>query len=392
MRTCRDWTPGAAPRCRGIGPCGPSSIWSYGLLTEEEQAFFRSLGIFAGGFSVEAAAAVVMEPATTPGDAIDWLANLVAKSLIVADVNGANPRFRLLDTARAYALERLHESGDHERIARRHAEHYRQLLEHPDGKTARPGAQWLSDCALEIDNVRAALDWSFASSAHAIIGIELTAAYVPVCLNLSLAAECRQRCERALLQLETNQISDDRLRMLLRIGLGNSLLHTLGPSEQAQTVLTEALATADTVGDLDAQLRVLLGLSSVHVYRGKYAQGAAEVERAVHIAHRIGDMSAVVAAERRMGIALLTIGRLSEARQHLERTVRSPFYLEGEQSPARQRSGDRAMARATLARALRLQGFADTARREAQTSLDDAGGSDQTMCRVIYFVLGGSRR
>ncbi len=79
--------------------------WSYGLLSEDEQRFFRALGIFAGGFTVEAAAAVALDSTTTRIDAIDRLADLVAKSLVVADVSGARPRFRLLDTTRAYAIE-----------------------------------------------------------------------------------------------------------------------------------------------------------------------------------------------------------------------------------------------------------------------------------------------
>ena len=167
-------------------------------------------------------------------------------------------------------------------------------------------------------------------------------------MNLSLATECRQRCEQALLQLETHQISDDRLRMLLRVGLGNSMLHTLGPSEQAQTILTEALAIADAVGNLDAQVRALLSLSTVHVYRGKYAQGAAEVERAAQIAQRIGDLSGVAVADRRLGVTLLTLGKLGEAQQCLERAIRSPFYLENERSLAPRRWDDLAMARAML--------------------------------------------
>src|SRR5712692_4544551 len=101
--------------------------WSYGLLREGEQQFFRALGIFAGGFTVEAAAAVAIDAADPPSEAIDRLADLVMKSLVVADVNGANPRFRLLDTTSAYANEKVEGSGERDRIARRHAEYYRNL-------------------------------------------------------------------------------------------------------------------------------------------------------------------------------------------------------------------------------------------------------------------------
>ena len=137
--------------------------WSYGLLSEDEQLFFRNLGIFAGGFTVEAAAAVTRDAAKTRIDAIDRLADLVAKSLVVADVSGAKPRFRLLDTTRAYALEKLGTSGERELIARRHAEYYRQLFARAETEApARTTGDWLADYAQEIDNLRAALDWAFS--------------------------------------------------------------------------------------------------------------------------------------------------------------------------------------------------------------------------------------
>ena len=109
--------------------------WSYGLLSEDEQRFFRTLGIFAGGFTVEAAAAVVVADAANTGvDAIDRLADLVAKSLVVAGVSGTTPRFRLLDTTRAYAIAKLDESGERDRIARRHAEHHRNVFALAEGE------------------------------------------------------------------------------------------------------------------------------------------------------------------------------------------------------------------------------------------------------------------
>src|SRR6266699_4502827 len=116
--------------------------WSYGLLNEDEQRFFRTLGIFAGGFTVEAAAAVACDAADTPFEAIDRLADLVAKSLVVADVSGTKPRFRLLDTTRAYAIEQLDASGERERRARRHAEYCRDLFERgEDEAAARPARE-----------------------------------------------------------------------------------------------------------------------------------------------------------------------------------------------------------------------------------------------------------
>src|SRR5712672_3451965 len=154
--------------------------WSYGLLSEDEQLFLRALGIFAGGFTVEAAAAIAAGGANTRVDAMDRLADQVAKSLVVADVGGARPRFRLLDTTRAYAIEKLDGSGERERVACRHAEYYRNLFERAEGEApVRPADEWLADYTREIDNLRAALDWAFSPGGDTSVGVALTAAAVP---------------------------------------------------------------------------------------------------------------------------------------------------------------------------------------------------------------------
>jgi predicted ATPase len=173
--------------------------WSYGLLSEDEQPFFRALGIFTGCFTVEAVTAVAMDAAKTRCDAIGRLADLVGKSLVVADVGGARPRFRLCETTRACALEKLDESGERERIARRHAEHYRDLFERAEGEElVRPMGEWLADYAQDIDNLRAALDWAYSSNGDAEIGVALTAAAAPLWMRLSLHKECRSRASRRL--------------------------------------------------------------------------------------------------------------------------------------------------------------------------------------------------
>src|SRR5580693_4228142 len=155
--------------------------WSYSLLGASEQRFLRSLGIFAGGFKAEAAAAVVSDAAEIRNSAIDRLADLVMKSLVVVDASGNQPRFRLLDTTRAYTIEELDSSGERERMARRHAEYYLSLFKRAESEVpTRPSAEWIADYAREIDNVRTALDWAFSPGGDKPIGVALTAAVVPL--------------------------------------------------------------------------------------------------------------------------------------------------------------------------------------------------------------------
>jgi predicted ATPase/DNA-binding winged helix-turn-helix (wHTH) protein len=101
--------------------------WSYELLTHPERAVLRRLGIFRGAFGLDAARAVAAGGDITPSDATEGLCNLVAKSLASAEVGIGIARYRLLETTRAYALEKLAESGEFDSAARRHAEYYRDL-------------------------------------------------------------------------------------------------------------------------------------------------------------------------------------------------------------------------------------------------------------------------
>src|SRR5881394_1785623 len=183
--------------------------WSYGLLSEDEQRFFRALGIFAGAFTVNEAA-VVLDAVKTRIDAINSLADLVAKSLVVADVSGAQPRFRLLDTIRAYALEKVDESRERPTLASRHAGYYRDLLQ----RSGTSGEGRAADRPL-IDDLRAALRWATSSEGDLRMSIELTTTAIPLWVDLSLMAECRRHVEEAIarLPLLANQDPRDEMRL-----------------------------------------------------------------------------------------------------------------------------------------------------------------------------------
>ena len=132
-------------------------------------------------------------------DVIEAFASLVAKSLVVAEVVGAVARYRLLDTTRAYAIEKLDESGERDRLARCHAEYYRDVFERAETESeTRPRTEWLADYERLIDNLRAALDWAFSLDGAASIGVALTAAAVPLWMHLSLLDECAAAPSRRL--------------------------------------------------------------------------------------------------------------------------------------------------------------------------------------------------
>jgi non-specific serine/threonine protein kinase len=150
--------------------------WSYQLLPEPERCLLRRLGVFAAGFTLEAAHAVMSDQGYTAAALLEQIANLVAKSLVTLDGSAPSGRWRLLETIRAYALELLTESGENEQVARRCAEYFRDLVGQAAlGSQEQPSAAEMTRYAREIDNMRAALDWSFSPDGDVAIGGVLTA-------------------------------------------------------------------------------------------------------------------------------------------------------------------------------------------------------------------------
>ena len=140
--------------------------WSHGLLTPDEQTVFRRLGVFAGSFTLEAAQHVVRDAHIDEWAALDHLGALVDKSLVLAEGDPV-PRYRLLETTRAYALERLGDAGETASSMRLHAE---ALLQ-----SCRPSGSVGPVAAAEIDNLRAALAWTATTEGCNELAVSLAA-------------------------------------------------------------------------------------------------------------------------------------------------------------------------------------------------------------------------
>jgi predicted ATPase/class 3 adenylate cyclase/DNA-binding NarL/FixJ family response regulator len=138
--------------------------WSHALLTEPERVLFRRLAVFMGGFDLDAAQSIAGGSDVERYQILDLLTLLVDKSLVVAEAGRGRTRYRLLETVRQYAQERLGESGEADDLRSRHRDYYTAravLLDAPQ----QPGGEALIDEAeIEIDNLRGAFAWSRENS------------------------------------------------------------------------------------------------------------------------------------------------------------------------------------------------------------------------------------
>jgi predicted ATPase/DNA-binding winged helix-turn-helix (wHTH) protein len=358
--------------------------WSYGLLNEDEKSFFNALSIFAGGFTVEAAAAVGPDAAKIPCSAIDRLSDLVAKSLVAVDASGNQPRFRLLDTTRAYTIEKLNAGGERERMARRHAEYYLTLFKRAEVEAlARPPAEWLADYAREIDNLRAALDCAFSPSGNRSIGVALTASAAPLWMRLSLLDECRGRAKQALGALGIGATRDRLEELRLHAALGAS---THEAAEMGEA-LTKALEIAESLGDTEYQLRALRGLVFYHVGRNQYRIALPLAQKFHDLATKGADPHDQLFGERMLGVAKYYLGDQISARNHLERVLTHHALADQGRDVIRFQIGSRLSARVFLVRVLWLQGFSDQAARTAAVCIEEARATGHAMSLCYSLSL-----
>ena len=171
--------------------------WSYGLLSADEQTAFRRLGVFAGGFTLELAQEIVKDGRIDQWLVLDLLGHLVDKSLVIADGEAeSEPRYRLLDTTRAFALERLAVAGESEAMLRRHAQVICELMTAIDANfwNLSPAEHCKQSSAVhELGNLRAALDWVSASEDDRTLAYELLGRCWPVWMLNGLTGEGVQR-------------------------------------------------------------------------------------------------------------------------------------------------------------------------------------------------------
>lgn len=219
--------------------------WSYALLSPSQQACFRRLGVFAGGWHLSAAIAVTAVDTTPAGSALDAITALVDQSLIRRDYDSSQLRFTMLETIREFALRELQVQGEELATRERHAAWYRDMVEDLDLHHARQGdTARTHGLLLEQDNLRQALSW-FATQDDIVSLSRLSAALAKFWFDLGQFGEARQWLQRATSQ-------DDGVDVLTRARAWNKagwLAMCQGELQAAATLRDTGLRLAREAGD-----------------------------------------------------------------------------------------------------------------------------------------------
>lgn len=359
--------------------------WSYELLPEAERALLRQLAVFSGHFDLDAATRLGLADTNGATDAdaiIDGVANLVDKSLLVADVSAARVHYRLLDTTKAYALGKLDQDGETAQMRQRHLALHRALLEQAALELeSLSDPDWLEKYKGCLDDVRSALAWAFGSADSAPLAVALTIAAIPLWTQLSLLEECQQCAERALACAPANPC----VEMKLRAALGTAALYLNGPLASTEAAWRPVLVLADQLQEREYQLMALWGMAVCRSYAGELAGVLELTERFHQIAPLADSRLAPTSMERLIATAQHYAGDQPGARTRLEQILENYVAPPYKSRLARIQLDHNSASQAALANVLWVQGYADQAVAMVGSALQAAraSGHPPTMMYAI---------
>ena len=277
--------------------------WSYDLLGPEERKALARLGVFSGGFTLASADDVC-------GLDVFALESLAEHSLL----SNENGRFRMLETIRAYAIERLAERGELDEIRLRHAEHFASFAESAEMAVLRGDEQadWIERVEAEHDNLRAALAWTHEAG-ETELELRLAGALRGFWYVRSYLGEGRRWYAQAL-SAEGPQPPALRAKVL-RGAL--SVAHRQGRLEDAQRFADEAIELYRAIDDQEGIQTALNNLAALAVSRGESEQARSLFEQSFELAQKRGDRWGEALTGSNLGYLALTLADLDEAERRL---------------------------------------------------------------------------
>jgi predicted ATPase/class 3 adenylate cyclase len=299
--------------------------WSYNLLSEQEQRLFRRLAVFIGGWVLESAEAVCsLEGSGSRGEIepeqiLDLLSQLVNKSLVLVEQVEAESRYHRLETIREYAREKLLESGEKELLSLRHLRYFVRLAEEAEPELSG-GAQtyWMDRLQLEHANIRAALDWSYQSTANSELGLRLSGALADFWVTRGFFHEGRERLIRSLSQVEKSEHANLRGKVLIGIA---DITYRQSDYPATKDYAGQALTVFRKLGDKHGIAIALDRLGNVATEEGDYDNAPKMFEEALTLKRELNNRHGIASSLINLGWVALRPGNYALASSRLEEAL-----------------------------------------------------------------------
>ena len=300
--------------------------WSYDLLDASERTMLNRLAVFVGGFDLEAAEQVCGAEPLQPADVLDLVTSLVEKSLVMTDERKQGMRYRMLDTIRDYARERLEQAGDVASISARHCLHYFAFAKAvSNGLKGPEQGSWLARTEAEIDNVRAGIAVALAGGVDPFIAVKYAVAMQGFWILRGYATEGRATV-RAALELPPIQASE--LAMGYALYVGAALAESQSDFAQARLMLERCLELRRALGDAIAIAATLSTLSLARFHTGDTDLARAGEEEALAIFREQADRVGEAIGLLHLGQIGVWLGDGVQAQAHLEASLALARQLE----------------------------------------------------------------
>jgi len=286
--------------------------WSYDLLTEQERLLLGRLSVFAGGWGLEAAEAVCSEEPIVAFEVLELLASLVDRSLVIAAEREGKSRYRLLESIRAYAQERLQQTGEERLWRDRHLDFFLAWAEEaePYLRGAKQ-AEWLERLESEQDNLRSALSWCQQDKERAEAGLRLAGFLFRFWEIRGYWSEGREYLQAALSQETAPPKTRARANALNGAGV---LAYDQGDYATAHILQEESLAIYRELGDRSGIAASLNNLGNVAKEQGDYAEARVLYEESLAILRELGDKSGIAYSLSNLGNVAWRQGDVAAAR------------------------------------------------------------------------------
>lgn len=291
--------------------------WSYELLSDDERTIFRRLSIFQGGWTLEAASDVCSDDVLDEFKIFDILSSLVNKSLVVVEFDVEAQRYRLLESLRQYGIERLRKQGEFDALARRHAQYFAAHSQQVAEKWhVVPEITWIAFIEAELDNMRAAMQWSLDQGHDVLLGARIAERLWAYWFGHSIQ-EGRHWIETARARVAPE--NDPALSIGIDLALSR-----LTVTATAFAACERALAGARALGDKRAAARAVFYLGEAHIFANRLDEAEAALIEARDLSRELGDQYREVSALQLLGRVYIERKQFEIAREHINTSMR--FY------------------------------------------------------------------